>query len=88
LSSFTCYDDTTSISLLINYSATSDFCQGGMHDTPYDTSTMASLMPSITTLRHAIGYVYLVFVSKEKYIFFAKAGCNSFAYIALMRLVS
>ena len=35
--------DTTITSLIINYSATSDFCQHGMHDTTYDTTIWASL---------------------------------------------
>jgi hypothetical protein len=48
LSSFTCYDtvsyyDTSLTSLFINWYATSDFCQHGMHDTAYDTSIVASL---------------------------------------------
>jgi hypothetical protein len=47
-SSFTCYAtvsyyDTTVISHLINWCATSDFCQHGMHDITYDTPTEASL---------------------------------------------
>jgi hypothetical protein len=48
LSSFTCYDtvsyyDTTLISLIINWCATSAFCMHKIHDTTYDTSTVASL---------------------------------------------
>jgi hypothetical protein len=37
------YYDTTLTSLLINYSATSDFCLYGMHDTSYDTPIVTSL---------------------------------------------
>ena len=48
ISSFTCYDtvstyDTLTTSLFINCDATSDFCQVGMHDTLYNTSTMTIL---------------------------------------------
>src|SRR3954469_3422212 len=53
IASFTCYDtvstyDTLNTSLFINYDATSDFCQVGMHDTPYDTSTSTSLKNAAT----------------------------------------
>jgi hypothetical protein len=37
------YYDITSLSLLINFYATSVFYLGGMHDTSYDTSIVASL---------------------------------------------
>jgi hypothetical protein len=45
---FVCHDtvsyyDTTLISHLIKWCATSDFCQHGMHDTTYDTPIVASL---------------------------------------------
>jgi hypothetical protein len=48
LFSFTCYDtvsyyDTSLISLIINWCATSAFCMHEMHDTAYDTSIVASL---------------------------------------------
>ena len=42
--------DTTTISFFINCCATSDFCQHGMHDTSYDTPTMASLRVSYKRL--------------------------------------
>jgi hypothetical protein len=38
------YYDTTLLSLLINYNATSNFCLGGMHDITYDTPIVASLI--------------------------------------------
>jgi hypothetical protein len=49
LSSFMCHDtvsyyNITLISLYINWHATSDFCQCGMHETSYDTSIVISLM--------------------------------------------
>ena len=39
--------DTTITSLIINYNATSDFCQHGMHDTTYDTTIGTSLIAAI-----------------------------------------
>jgi hypothetical protein len=43
--SFTCHDtiSTYDITLISPLVATSDFCQYKMHDTIYDTSTVASL---------------------------------------------
>ena len=35
--------DASMISLIINYSDTSAFCMHGLHDTTYDTTTVASL---------------------------------------------
>jgi hypothetical protein len=60
-SSSMCYDtvstyDTSTLSLILNCTATSAFCMHGMHDTTYDTPIVASLITHLRQIELLLEY--------------------------------